>query len=281
MSNDVTKEIQDICKKILKEYIRICDKYELRYYLIDGSMLGAIRHEGFIPWDDDLDIAMPRPDYEKFCSIVKSELPDNMYWVSYEESIKGKSVGEIAQLYCSDIELEMDYFSERKTTNVWMDIMIMYGMPKGSVMQNVHYYFYYLHKGLARMGHIENIGRRKYNLFERMAISLARSLNLSKVLNTEKLLQRATTILKKYSYDESSSIIIVPSEYGKREITLKDSYEPARKSKFEDLYVNVPRLAEQILTNLYGDYLKFPPKEERKSKHKVKILNRVEMRHQR
>lgn len=65
--------------EILKEFDRICCKYNLRYYLIAGSLLGAIRHKGFIPWDDDIDVAMPRDDYEKFVVICKKELNSNFF----------------------------------------------------------------------------------------------------------------------------------------------------------------------------------------------------------
>lgn len=65
--------------EILLEVDRICQKHDLRYYLIGGSVLGAIRHSGFIPWDDDVDLAMPRPDYERFLEVGSRELPDNYF----------------------------------------------------------------------------------------------------------------------------------------------------------------------------------------------------------
>ena len=63
---------------LLEKYIEICSKYNLRYYALGGTLLGAVRHKGFIPWDDDMDLGMPRKDYEKFLEICKKELPDHV-----------------------------------------------------------------------------------------------------------------------------------------------------------------------------------------------------------
>ncbi|MCR5670851.1 MAG: LicD family protein [Butyrivibrio sp.] len=271
-TDNTTKQIQDTIIKILKSFAGICEKHNLRYYLIDGSMLGAIRHHGFIPWDDDLDIAMPREDYEKFCKIAAKELPGNMYFVSYEESLKGKSLGEISQIYCTDLKVEMDYFSETKDTDVWMDVMIMYGMPGGKLRQRMHFFHYYLIKGIARMGRIKNVGGKKYGFVEKTAIALAKAIDLSRIIDTEKMLLKSVKVLKKYPYDSSESLIVVPSEYGKNEIVPKNYYEGGRKEKFEDLEASVPAEAEKVLTKLYGDYMEFPPVEKRKSKHKVRII---------
>ena len=64
---------------VLSEVDRICNKYNLSYYAASGTMLGALRHKGYIPWDDDIDIAMKREDYDKFIKIAQSELPSNYY----------------------------------------------------------------------------------------------------------------------------------------------------------------------------------------------------------
>ena len=71
------RKLQLIEIELLDEYVRICDKYDLTYYINYGTLLGAVRHKGFIPWDDDLDVVMPCKDYEKFCQIADKEIDLN------------------------------------------------------------------------------------------------------------------------------------------------------------------------------------------------------------
>ena len=78
------KEVQNIGLEILKEFIRICDIHNLRYFLGYGSAIGTVRHQGFIPWDDDIDVFMPREDYELFCEICKKELDSKFFLQNYK-----------------------------------------------------------------------------------------------------------------------------------------------------------------------------------------------------
>lgn len=78
------RPLQMVCLEILKEIDRICTKYNIQYWLEGGSMLGAVRHHGFIPWDDDLDIAMFREDYERFLKIAQKELKPEYFLQTHE-----------------------------------------------------------------------------------------------------------------------------------------------------------------------------------------------------
>jgi len=82
------RPIWDSCLEIYREVAKICDKHGLRYYATDGTALGAVRHKGYIPWDDDFDMSMPRPDYEKFKVIAANELPEYLKFWDYKSEPK-------------------------------------------------------------------------------------------------------------------------------------------------------------------------------------------------
>lgn len=77
-------KLQEIEFEMLKEFVRICEELNLTYYLVCGSALGAVKYQGFIPWDDDLDVALPRPDYEIFCQKAQSMLPSHLFLQNYK-----------------------------------------------------------------------------------------------------------------------------------------------------------------------------------------------------
>lgn len=272
-----TKKIQFTIKNIFSKFVEICNDNQLRYYPIDGSLLGAIRHKGFIPWDDDIDVGMPFPDYEKLCQIAKDQLPDNMYLVTYEESLKAGSIAEIARIYCTDLRLKVGYFEKEESTYAWMDIMIMFGMPSNKLLRWFHYKHSYIVKSIARLGRVNHVGRKKHSFIEKIGILFAKKFDMSKIIDSEKWMLKNIKILTKFTYDQSSYIIVFPSEYGSREILLKNYYEPAVKGEFEDLIIRVPKNSDAILKKLYGNYMHLPPESEQHSKHRVTLLGNNEI----
>jgi len=74
MEREVLERVQPVLMEMLREIVRVCEENGIHYILYRGTLLGAIRHKGFIPWDDDMDIAMPRKDYERFCQIASQKL---------------------------------------------------------------------------------------------------------------------------------------------------------------------------------------------------------------
>ena len=97
------KKVQEILLGYLLEIDRICRKYDIRYFLAGGTLLGAIRHHGFIPWDDDADVMMLREDYDRFMQVVQKELPENIF-VQVPETEKGNHnpFTKLCLLYTSD-----------------------------------------------------------------------------------------------------------------------------------------------------------------------------------
>lgn len=89
MNDSILKQIQKIEKEMLDAFVSICEKENLQYYLYAGTVFGAVRHSGFIPWDDDIDVCMPRKDYDKFISIANNYLKDE-----WNENHKIKKIQE-------------------------------------------------------------------------------------------------------------------------------------------------------------------------------------------
>ena len=82
--HDVTEQLQVAVLDIFKEFLCVCEKLNLKYYLLGGTLLGAVRHKGFIPWDDDIDVGMLREDYEVFLAHAQELLPDHLFLQTYK-----------------------------------------------------------------------------------------------------------------------------------------------------------------------------------------------------
>lgn len=122
------------CFGIYKEVARICDRHGLRYYVTDGTALGAARHNGYIPWDDDFDISMPRPDYEKFIALANKELPADLRFWNYEDEpsfifLFGK-VQCINEEYVLGLEKQLGYML---SNGVFIDIFPIDGYPESRI----------------------------------------------------------------------------------------------------------------------------------------------------
>ena len=121
-------ELQKIELDMLKEFIRICDELNLTYYLVCGSALGAAKYQGFIPWDDDLDVALPREDYDVFCEKAQSMLPEHLF-------LQNHLTDEQYPLYMSKIRNSNTTFIERihskidMNHGVYIDVFPLDGYP--------------------------------------------------------------------------------------------------------------------------------------------------------
>ena len=117
--------IQKIGLSILKEIIAICKRHDLTYYVYGGTLLGAIRHQGFIPWDDDVDIAMSRKDFEKLKQ-YQNEFPQYMFLDTIQQKWHQWTAAHVVD---TRYKLEEGKGMKKATMSVWVDILIIDGVP--------------------------------------------------------------------------------------------------------------------------------------------------------
>ena len=254
-------DIKIIELNLLKSFISVCEKLNLRYYIVGGTLLGAVRHKGFIPWDDDIDVGMPREDYEIFIQKGQALLPD----------------GYFIQSYISDPEYPNCFAKLRDSnTTYWETSAKNINMNHG-VFIDIFPQDYYpdnkkREKKLVSRRMLLNIRiRSAYNLKMDIKVRLANVL-LHLVYPTYRSAVKARERLFK-SEPRSSLIVTHGGAWGRKEILQARWCEEITMLEFEDLSVCAPAGYHEMLTNLYGDYMQLPPIEKRCPHHYVEVAD--------
>lgn len=250
--------------EILDEIVRICEKYSLKYYLIGGTLLGAVRHKGFIPWDDDLDIVMPRTDYNRFCELCKSELDTRYY-------LHNIDTDPTYWLIFAKIRKKNTFFNERNIADIhapkgiYVDIFPLdNAMCETSFEQKIRTRLIkqisvaiYLKRGLTL-----NISRR-----HRLVLC---PLQLFSISALTKCQNRLMTALNR---KECGYYINFGSNYNTVKQTIpKSKYEPSCQVEFQGKMYNTMGDYTYFLKRIYGDdYMMLPPVEKRITHRPVSI----------
>lgn len=270
---DKLRELQLSILQVLYVFKDICDKYGLRYFPADGTLLGVVRHQGFIPWDDDVDISMPRNDFEKLPEVLNKELPDDMYYKYFKHmDDNAKNIQYGIRIYSSKVQTKTCFYGEEIIEDVNIDVFPLDGMPKSRLINKIHQLELLTIKAITKLSQIDNVRTfMKRSLFDATVIKFGKIIRLDKILNTKRWYYRLDNALKRYSYDNSDLVCIFWSDYRFNEMVPKSWYEPSMTKKFEETYLPCPVKAEQILERLYGDW-KNPPPEGPKQKHPIELV---------
>lgn len=238
---------------IFKEIAALCERHNIPYYAMAGTALGAVRHKGFIPWDDDMDLGIPRPYYEKFAEAAKKELPE------YFE-LEFSKIAQLYRLHDTRLHMKVETFMTGSDSNVYspfVDLLVIDGMPSGKLRRNLHEIHYLFLRMLLKFYFIQyiQVDARKRSLPERLVIKTAKALRLDKVFSyewTSKKLHRCAT---KYEYDSSDWCAVIGGYYRFQDIYPKSRLGTPTPVPFEDTTINLPEQVHDYLTALYGDYM--------------------------
>ena len=263
-SPEVLRELQLMEIDILKDFDMICKKYNLEYFGIFGTLLGAVRHHGIIPWDDDIDVGMPRKDFEKLQSIWEAELSDKYNFLN--GTVESRYPFATARLMKKNTEFRMlSMKSCPFELGVFLDIFPYDNIPEDARLQKqLMDRCWILDKfNILRNTPFPNLPYRGITrIFAYMACFLG-SLVIKLVPRT-KLQSLSKKAGMKYSDQETEYIGYVYGLRPRTRIHAKSDIYPLQNVPFEDFSLPIPANADKILRQSFGDnYMTPPPKGKR------------------
>lgn len=263
--NKNIRELQKVDLNIVKEVVRICDIYKLKYYIIGGTLLGAIRHKGFIPWDDDIDLAMPREDYEKFLEIASNEINKNFKIVNFKnDPLYQYYITRILDLNTKVTESRIG--NDYRNTYASIDVFPIDGTPNYTLIRNIYYLRVMSHRAIMSLCYKDSIDRsRKRSIKEQILLYIMEKLPIEKMTTPYKQKCKIDKLLKSQKIDNSNYIGTIMGAYRTREIVPKEYFGEGEFYEFEGIKLRGPSLYHEYLTHMYGDYMKLPPESERKT----------------
>ena len=253
-----SKEIKQIELSILKAFACYCEDNNLTYFLCGGTLLGAIRHHGFIPWDDDIDVFMPRPDYEKFYTLSKNvPIAHNLVVASYKNSDVKINYPFIKVLDNTTLVYEKTK-SKKEKIHIWIDVFPIDGFydddsKNMTIIKKIH-----LRRDLLAIASAD-ISQSKSLLKKIGKIFL---IPLIKLIGVKNICKQIDRLSSKVDYKSANYVGGFMWGYGINEKMIKSDLTII-KHEFEDSIFNIPSNYDTYLSNLYGDYMKLPPEEKR------------------
>lgn len=260
------EENRKILLDMLDYFAEFCDSHNLRYYLSGGTLLGAIRHKGFIPWDDDIDVNMPRPDIEKLYDMTQGML--GKYMLAEPDQDMFSRCCEFYRLYSPDAVIENYSGGTTKIYPIYhpvfIDIFPIEGLPDSERKTRLHYTKIVALRKMFRsssLTHLEGMNVAAH-LFHVVSAIPAKLIGYKKWAIW---IQKTAT---KYKFDEQKYVgVMTAPVHTTNEKVLKHEYVKSVDVMFEEKYYHAPSNYDTYLTQLYGDYMKMPPIEKQRSHH--------------
>ena len=264
---EILKRVQQTELRILKDFMEICDGAGLRYFAIAGTGIGALRHKGFIPWDDDIDIAMPRADFEKAMALVKEKLSDKYYILNGETD-------ENYPLMTTRLCKKGTRFREEVLKDVdcpfgiFLDLYPYDNLADGKAAYLIQVWKAWFWSKLLILRSIPHpyMGITGWKRAAAQAVCgfVHGTMKLFHI-SPRWLYRRCLRQCRKYEHRDTQRMGFPCDTDPNWNTVVKEKTYPLVKYRFEDVDLNFPANVQEVLTGFYGDYMQMPPVEKRKT----------------
>ena len=279
MSEEFTFDLERVHQanlEILKAVKTICDRHGITYLIDSGTLLGAVRHKGFIPWDDDVDLCFRREEFERFIDVARAELPENMQLVLPDEYRGGEVFYDFVPrvIYLNSrrhAEDDADMaFYEGKLNHLWVDLFILDRLPSCPFRARLMKLEQQIAFGLG-MGHRRKLDWSKYHGLQKLEVQIlagvGRFIPLPKIFRLQERWARKYTDRNRTGQTGRGKSFFSNYQPDFQYCTVEDTWEAPIEFQFEGEHFTGPKAWDQVLTMLYGDYMKLPRPEDRHPSH--------------
>lgn len=264
---ETLNSVQQELLELFKQFIAVCEENNLRYYAIGGTALGAVRHSGFIPWDDDVDVSMPRKDFEELCERV--ELPDNIRCLDNDDLLYGVFQNLDVRVTHGD-----SAWDEREPY-LSIDIFPLDGTPDNVVLRYLHYircWSLFVAIKLKRIAYIQETEGMKNRAdrprAEKILIKYGGILNsVLRGVSEEGLVNRFKKACRSYSFDSSRVAGLFTGRYRIKDFLPHEWYGGGVQVAFCNITVRVYQHVEDYLRQIYGANYLVIPEEDKRERH--------------
>ena len=264
LTSEQLTELKAVEKELLKSFVSVCDTLQLKYYLLEGSLLGTVRHKGFIPWDDDIDIGMPRKDYELFCSNGQKLLPEYYFvqTIATEKDYRA-NFAKIRDSRTTFIETSVRHCEINH--GIYIDIFPLDYCLENEDLQQQRFREQSLMNARISMGFYSE--KRKMSLKGH----IAKFLSLLKYPTIRSALTAREKWMK--ALPKSDMYANYCSAWFKKEIIPVKWFGDGEYLEFEGLLVRVPKEYDKWLEHVYGNYMQPPPEDKRTTHHYADVID--------
>lgn len=260
MTKNNLRNLQLKMLEMIKYIDNLCQKNDIDYYIIYGSALGAIRHQGFIPWDDDFDIGMTYENYLKFIDVCDKQLDKKKYFLQSKDTEREYYLSFMKLRDITTTLIEEGNHDKKITYGVYIDIFPIVGIPKNKIKRK----FIEINRAFAISSDINVINNKIFASIFRI---------LKKIIGRDRILKICTKNCIKYSCNDYDDwCCIFDGDGMKVNMTTKEIMGKPKYVKFEDTKLPVPEKTEKYLQQVYGDFMRIPSEKEIKQKEHTRFV---------